>query len=1121
MSNGNGTVRLSARIPKSTEFMDLLGEVRDEIGKVQVPGMPISDIERLSGDFRIQLPDPSTWSQIIVPDVVSLISGFPDAASLAGPLNEPLQKLREVASFDFSGEAARLQNELMKIQRPALDNPERFFSDLLSPLSDVNRVVQESEFLKLLQSMANFLGLEGLTSLPADLTTLVSFIQAQAQSKVSSLVLAFAAVSEAAALSNQVERSVQNATGNFSLPHTRNLFQGVLDVYGEGETSLAAQVARLDFQAPDQVQAIKARLEGLRNTSKSFHTQLVQDLGFTEASLTLLDMPSLQQRFQSIQKTLSGIDISVLDAMASDLHNVLTRFQQSLKFDSDVSIDKFRSLVETGLQDLRRELDKVDLTQLENGFQSFFQAVTEPLKKFEEFKAEVEALIRDAYQAIHDALKQIDLSIVRNGFDQAIRQVENTLGDVDQQVTAVRTAIESSLGQIKNALVEVRTFVLDPENGLKRQIESVFNSLFELLDGLHLQDVIEQINQVLDPISAELQKIEFAPVINGIVQAIDAVATVLQTVAPLLVTDSLRDKLTEAVAFLREIDLYKVREALLEVFEDIRKAVDEEALGKFEAEYQKVIQAVDQLDPSPALESLQHEVFDPLIAELEKVQPAELLQGLQDAYDAAASALSEFDPSASLRFLTGFFDDLLEKFHQISTDELLTPVENALSEVRKTVNDFLHVDEALNVLNDIKELIFPMIDNLNVSDLFDGRIDSAFQAMKVALDQFDLEALVGIVMAAIRDLFANTGIDLNPAGAAAFLAGLRASNAGLQNRFARGHQALQQSQEQLKQFDLREMLLTLRARHAAVKAPLETGLVDFPAHLELLLELEALDPMLLLSPLISKASRLQASYGRLSAEFGQIVTSLTPTFEAVDTALGALAKFHSPAALLKELFLEPVRRLFPGQDFPSVRELIFHYLDEINPKQWRGSLEPLLLDVQTKLKDLFGDALFGPLTETLNAVKKTIDGLNITALREAITAIQAEVEAVIQQVNPAPLIQELKDLYDRILELLEKLNPAEFIAKIEELYSQDVIGVVRAISPRELLLPVLQELFQNIKNLLVAFDIQVIFEPILTRLNLLWDQLAEGLQQAADAYDQMLDAIPTSGSVSAEVSVNA
>src|SRR5687767_6943602 len=100
MSNGNGTIRLSARIPAPTQVTSLLGEMRNEIGKVEVPVMPISELERLGSEFRIQLPDPSTWSQIIVPDVANLLAGFPDAAFLARPLNEPLQKIREVTAFD-------------------------------------------------------------------------------------------------------------------------------------------------------------------------------------------------------------------------------------------------------------------------------------------------------------------------------------------------------------------------------------------------------------------------------------------------------------------------------------------------------------------------------------------------------------------------------------------------------------------------------------------------------------------------------------------------------------------------------------------------------------------------------------------------------------------------------------------------------------------------------------------------------------------------------------------------------------------------------------------------------------------------------------------------------------
>jgi hypothetical protein len=246
---------------------------------------------------------------------------------------------------------------------------------------------------------------------------------------------------------------------------------------------------------------------------------------------------------------------------------------------------------------------------------------------------------------------------------------------------------------VKDALDGARNFVLDPQNGLKKQIEEVFAALFDLLDQLNIQGAVDQVNQVLQPITAELGRIEFAPVIDITVSVIDTIVEVLGTVAPLLVTDDLKHKLAEATQFLRQINFDAIAQTLHDLFGEILSAVDEEALGRLKEEYNNVVAAVNQLDPAPALEALQQEVFDPLIAELEKFEPAQLLQPVQEAFDAARGALDGFDPAATLAFITEFFDDLMARVGELSPALLLAPVEQSLAEVRQTIISTLRIDE--------------------------------------------------------------------------------------------------------------------------------------------------------------------------------------------------------------------------------------------------------------------------------------------------------------------------------------------------------------------------------------------------------------------------------------------
>ena len=96
--------------------------------------------------------------------------------------------------------------------------------------------------------------------------------------------------------------------------------------------------------------------------------------------------------------------------------------------------------------------------------------------------------------------------------------------------------------------------MLDPQNGLKKKIEDVFHSITAILDELKIQDVVNEIKALLTPINDALSKIQFQPVIHAVLQAISTITDVLKTVAPLLVTDALKQKLAEAAAFLNQIE---------------------------------------------------------------------------------------------------------------------------------------------------------------------------------------------------------------------------------------------------------------------------------------------------------------------------------------------------------------------------------------------------------------------------------------------------------------------------------------------------------------------------------------------------------------------------------------
>ena len=1121
-ANISASVKLADRVPNVSEFTDLVGLIKNEVSRVQIPGMPLDKIKQLSGGFDLKLPDTSAWSKVIPSDVTSFFSSFPDAATLTKPLGEPLGQITSIFSFDFAAELGKLEKLVSDVGPPEFDSPEAFVNSLLTPFSKINELLKDSQFSKLLAALGALLGAEDLKKLSNDIPALIAQIQSILKDKVGNSILAVSSVSAAITITDKTNRLANAITGQFSLADTDARFQALLQQYGTGPTSLANQLRNLDLAAGADVQAVQQRLVSTTEAFFDFHNSMVRDMALTEAALALLNVETLQERFKKISQALAKVDASHLTGLSSTFNDALKKAKSSIDFNVDLNISKFKTLITTGLTQVNQEIEKLDPARIQEALQGFFDIITGPLKKFEEFKQEIEAIVRGVFETIKEALAKIDLSPLRNGFDRTMGELEATLGELEELFTSVRKTIEDSLNQVKSVLEGAKNFILDPQDGLKKKIEDLFNNIFQLFDSLHLQEAVEGISETVMTISVGLDKIEFAPVIDATVDAVNVVTEVINTVAPLLVTDDLKKKLAEATAFLKEIDFDKIRDTLVVTFDEILASVDEDALGKFKLEYQKVIDGVDKFDPAPSLRELQAEIFDPLIAELEKIKPAELLQPIQEGYDTAADALKGFDPAATFAFITDFFDDLLAKFHEISPAKLLEPVEKVLNDVRNAINSALRIDDLLKMIDDASKFLLPLIEQFSIADLFDV-LESGSAKLKSQLTDFDFDPqlLLSVPANILHQIFGATGLDIDTNGVVGFFEALKSKAETVGARLSSVQQVLAQGEAQIGRLDVKNYLATLRTRFDEVNASLAVHAGIGDVHLQLSGQVQLLNPVALLSPLIPKVDRVKESFASKSREFAGAVSGLSSALSPAEVVLDALRSLLSPLDVLKQMTLEPLQKLAGAPPDTGLRDLLIRVVDQIDPLQWKAELQPLMLSIQNKLKALFGEAVLGPFKSTLNSIKEKIDLLDVKFLKEAIDQVFGEIEAVIQQFNPAPFIQQISETYKRILGLLEKLNPAQFIAEIDQLYANDVIGLVKSISPEQLLLPILQELFQKIKGLLVSLDIELIFKPVLERLRTLKEQLADGLTKAGDAFEGLVAAIPTgSGSASASVSVS-
>ena len=1077
-----------------------------------------SDISGVSASFQLELPDPANWSAVIPADVGQLIEGFPDPQELVASLQTPIAQIKQVTSFDFGGERSRFEAHIEGLQFGEIESPRALFQEVFGAFNSLGEYLKESELVQLVMAVLEFMGIDGTESWHADLDVQMREWSDLFEKRIGGV---FCGISTLASITTSVANTRQHVgrlTNIFSLDQTTARFQAVINGYGGGVDSLGTRLAALDWGDAVQVAAIKKDIESTVEAFAGYHTKLVRDLAFMEATTAVFDIEAIGRHFEQAGQVLEEIETDQVAQLAARIEGVLDTVKSSIAYDPGFNLEQFTGLIQSGLTTVHEEIDKLDPARIQEALQSFFSVVQEPLQQIESFKVEVEALIRSSFDTIKDAIGRIDISTVQGSFEQALGEVEQLVQGVDQEIAAVRSTIESTLNTAQSSLQEVEQFIRDPD-GLKAQIEEVYQLALSLLDELNIDQIVETISETTGTIASKLEKIEFDPVFNTTCDAIGTVTDVLKTVAPLLVTDALEQELENATQFLRQIDIGAIQEELIKTFDEILENIDEEGLGEVQRAYEQVIEAIRSVDPSPFLIEVQENVFNPVIETLEEFKPVEFFKPLQEAFDSAQETLEGFNPTEAFSFLTGFFEEINAVIESISPEQLLQPIEEALEEVRTAIIEFLRFDEITGFLENISDLILPAIDRIDLTPLFDA-IDSGYDGFRERVLALDTSKVIEPLSDLLKNLLAPLGFDVNRIGIEDLFEVVRTGSVQVGTQYNGLIEQLNQTREQLTALDIQASLMDLRTRQNELKVALRTHDPSEPGYAEIDIMVVALDPMPVLSPLIDKLNRTRTAFSAKADAFSEALQQGSGLFDRVDALLSDFESIFGLFSRLKEIGDSLFRPLFPDVPENNFNELIARFFDAVNPLQWRTEIERIIQTVKTKLSAVFGGAVLTPLKDTLDDFRGLIDILDISELTTAVRGLYQEVEQAVQQFDPTPFLESITETYNRILQTLEQLNPDDFIQQIDQIYTEDVIGVVKEISPAELLLKPLKKLFDELANRLGVLDIRSLFAPVLDHLKSLRDQLSEGLLKVDEAYDEMLDAIPTGGGSSASVSAS-
>jgi hypothetical protein len=1119
---GNGSAsasaKLSERFPQSSVLTDLVGQLKDRVSGLKSPEMPGDMVQTLTAGLNLQLPDTSTWHTAIPADAKSLVSNFPDAATLAKPITDPIGKVSNVFSFDFG----KFQKSLSATKEvPAAPAAvASMIAALATPVEEAAKLLSDPQLVRFLETLSGLTGAPALKDVPRITEQTAAEVKNVLHDKIEAVVLAFITLVSAHSSQELLGARVAGVTGTFSLSDSQKRLQAVLDQYGHSPT-LAAMVANTDAGDPTAIAALSDKVNAVNDAFTTYSGRLVRDLALTETGFAVLGASDLQPAWQQMQAAISQVDWSAANTLANLINSEALKIKEKLVIDSGLSIDQYQEAVRTAVGQMETLIGKFDPSQIVQAIQGFFKVVVSPLEKLEDFKAQVETIVRGALGGIRDAVQSIDLKPLKNTVQQALATLEDALKKVAAVLSDVRNAIQSAMNTVKAALDEVKSFVLDPETGLKKKIEDVFHTVEGVLDSLKIEDVVNEVKSLLQPVNDALAKIEFQPIFDAVLKAIGAITTVLKTVGPLLVTDALKQKLADAAAFLNQIDFGKIGDTLTGAFQEILATVDQDALGAFQAEYEQVVSGLKNFDPEPSLKELQKEVFDPLLEELKKVHPSDLLQPVKQAFQSAHEALAKFDPVETFSFITKFFQELLAKIDEISPAKLLEPVEKMLDDLRNQINSVLHLDVIASAFQKFKAWMQPAINDLDIfGPILDGLAGGQAQIIAI-ITNFDGSIFQKVIANLLQGALRPLGAFVNTSGLASALSAIVAEPGQPGSRLAEMQNALADCSAQLGSLDAQSALAALRGPYSEVTAALgaRTGA---PLPVALTASITGLDPMPVLAPLLPKIDRVKAAVQAKATTFGATTAPLAAIFQGLENGVNLLHTLLSPLGVVRDALLAPIQGLFPGQKFSGPKDVLLHFLNRFNLSELRPVLQPLFDTIHAKLKALVDDAVLNPLAEVVHTLTAATDVLNIRSLVDAVTSVFTDVENVIRSLDPTPLIQEIGDEYKQIVAMLDQVDPSQFIQEITTLYEEDIVGVIQQISPEALLLPPLRELFQKIVAALGAFDLEAIFKPVFDRLKNLDAELGGGLHDVEGAWSQMLGVLSSStGEASGSVSVGA
>jgi hypothetical protein len=919
--------------------------------------------------------------------------------------------------------------------------------------------------------------------------------------------------------------------------------QGVMAAY----STLLSETNSFDPADANAYVQIQAQLTALESANSLAFTALNTLYQSLETLIANHAWDSIFGLYVGLLQAISFKDVFTVDDLVSTLSNLLEEMLARLTM--AFSADDLRQRLDLLSQSIREAVISSPLGQVRQSLQTFLDDIRQAIESIP--TESIQQTVDGLFQRIQGELDALHISQAQQEITQAFQNIETFINSHINEAlkTDVRGALSPLVSQVQNL----------PLAGLISQLNNAIAALQGVIDELQnaLNAEIDNLNDLL----SQLEGLSFKPVSDEVIGEIDDLKARLEAINPDSLSDVEKLAIAGALAVLRAIDLEgKVIGGLKQAYHqaegEVKSLLDQlnAALEGFSGRFQvfspeallspvnDLFSEADSLAASLNGQNLLGFLYDllgDLQASLEALDPGRILDPLQAPYDELMSAVNRLDPAAWVAPLQDLYAEIDEVISLIDVTPLLDELDNLQKELFSNVRTlllnaldglnlpeplgsfFAQVRPVLEIMTDaifgdpnteLRHLSLEIQNRVNLSSLF-APLDTAFLELVQLLENLPPDQ-VTTVMNTIRQ---SVGIGLEALNPQNILSRFRSAYGRLAGLAPNNLLGVALGLPTLK--------LNFEARASAAPPARQADVAAVSARFDVVIN--GVAPSL---PAGQMTQLIQAHNNLLGA--------LRRRINALDSS-SASQNYAQLRRSLDKLLPDFLRQAQP-LTYADIIAGLYSMRPSTKARQFEVVLERFLKHVQP-----IADALEPGINHFFTTLHDLIGLINPLNVKDAVTAIYAEVRAKVRIIDPEDLRQRLEGLLNSVTAPLQAIDPSQIKAQINAVYNSALAAVTNGVKAiLDDLVAIVDDALRNIKTALKGLIAQIkaaitatlhdleavlgrveqlVFVDILARLGSVIDNLGMSfdaeLDRVRNSFDAMLSAIPLDSSASVSVGI--